>query len=154
VKTWTRLPERGLAVLRDRETAGFLGISLLVGVAVGLGAALLVVVAESIAHMFVWVDERWFEGASWFVLISVPVGVTLAWWIARRFAPEVAGDGVPEASAIFANAHALARYAALCQEAGLVPMRWGKPSPPLRPAAGHRRRRSRRAVRSASAARV
>lgn len=32
------------------------------------------------------------------------------------------GDGVPEASAIFANAHALARYAALCQEAGLVPI--------------------------------
>jgi chloride channel protein, CIC family len=102
VKTWTRLPERGLAVLRDRETAGFLAISLLVGVAVGLGAALLVVVAESIAHMFQWVDDRWFDGASWFALISVPFGVTLAWWIARRFAPEVAGDGVPEAAAALA----------------------------------------------------
>ncbi len=32
------------------------------------------------------------------------------------------GDGIPSVGCIEANAHALARYAALCQEAGLVPM--------------------------------
>jgi fructose-bisphosphate aldolase class I len=32
------------------------------------------------------------------------------------------GNGIPSRSCIEANAHALARYAALCQEAGLVPM--------------------------------
>ncbi len=32
------------------------------------------------------------------------------------------GDGIPSAGCIEGNAHALARYAALCQEAGLVPM--------------------------------
>jgi fructose-bisphosphate aldolase class I len=32
------------------------------------------------------------------------------------------GDAIPSRSAIEANAHALARYAALCQEAGLVPV--------------------------------
>lgn len=32
------------------------------------------------------------------------------------------GDGLPTLSAITANAHALARYAALCQEAGIVPI--------------------------------
>jgi fructose-bisphosphate aldolase class I len=32
------------------------------------------------------------------------------------------GDGIPSQGCIEANAHALARYAALCQEAGLVPM--------------------------------
>jgi fructose-bisphosphate aldolase class I len=32
------------------------------------------------------------------------------------------GDGIPSWGAIEANAHALARYAALCQEAGLVPV--------------------------------
>jgi fructose-bisphosphate aldolase class I len=32
------------------------------------------------------------------------------------------GDDMPSAGCIQANAHALARYAALCQEAGLVPM--------------------------------
>jgi fructose-bisphosphate aldolase class I len=32
------------------------------------------------------------------------------------------GDGIPSWGSIEANAHALARYAALCQEAGLVPI--------------------------------
>jgi len=32
------------------------------------------------------------------------------------------GDGIPGNACIEANAHALARYAALCQEAGIVPM--------------------------------
>jgi fructose-bisphosphate aldolase class I len=32
------------------------------------------------------------------------------------------GDGIPTGACIRANAHALARYAALCQEAGLVPI--------------------------------
>lgn len=32
------------------------------------------------------------------------------------------GDGLPTAAGMEANAHALARYAALCQEAGLVPI--------------------------------
>ncbi len=34
----------------------------------------------------------------------------------------VIGDGIPSTGCIEANAHALARYAALCQEAGLVPV--------------------------------
>ncbi len=34
----------------------------------------------------------------------------------------VVGDGLPSRSGLEANAHALARYAALCQEAGLVPI--------------------------------
>jgi fructose-bisphosphate aldolase class I len=32
------------------------------------------------------------------------------------------GDGIPSVACIGANAHALARYAALCQEAGIVPI--------------------------------
>ena len=32
------------------------------------------------------------------------------------------GDGIPTDACLHANAHALARYAALCQEAGLVPI--------------------------------
>ena len=32
------------------------------------------------------------------------------------------GDGIPTTACVNANAHALARYAALCQDAGLVPM--------------------------------
>src|SRR5881394_1079133 len=32
------------------------------------------------------------------------------------------GDGIPSEYSVWTNAHALARYAALCQEAGLVPI--------------------------------
>ena len=45
-------------------------------------------------------------------------GVRFAKWRAML----ILGDGLPSSSAIASNAHALARYAALCQEAGLVPI--------------------------------
>jgi len=41
---------------------------------------------------------------------------------AKWRAVTVVGDGLPSRSGLEANAHALARYAALCQEAGLVPV--------------------------------
>lgn len=48
----------------------------------------------------------------------VKMGVRFAKW---RAVIEV-GGGIPSRGCIEANAHALARYAALCQEAGLVPV--------------------------------
>ena len=48
----------------------------------------------------------------------VPMGARFAKWRAVL----VVGDGLPSRGCIEANAHALARYAALCQEAGLVPI--------------------------------
>jgi fructose-bisphosphate aldolase, class I len=46
------------------------------------------------------------------------LGATFAKWRAVI----TIGDGIPTRGCIEANAHALARYAALCQEAGLVPI--------------------------------
>jgi fructose-bisphosphate aldolase class I len=48
----------------------------------------------------------------------VQMGARFAKWRAVI----VVGEGIPSGAAIEANAHALARYAALCQEAGLVPV--------------------------------
>jgi fructose-bisphosphate aldolase class I len=48
----------------------------------------------------------------------VQMGARFAKWRAVI----VIGDGIPSRDCIAANAHALARYAALCQEAGLVPI--------------------------------
>ena len=48
----------------------------------------------------------------------VQMGARFAKWRAVL----VIGNGIPTAACIAANAHALARYAALCQEAGLVPV--------------------------------
>jgi len=88
--------ERGLGLLRDRETGAFLTLAALVGVAVGLGAGLLVWALRSVEGVFAELNSL-VGGGRWFVLISAPLGIVIAWWIARRFAREVAGDGVPEA---------------------------------------------------------
>lgn len=75
---------------------GFLAISALVGVGVGLGAAALIYLVEWLEEFFIpfAIDQ----GHAW-IFLTVPTGFLLAWFLARRFAPEVAGDGVPEAVA-------------------------------------------------------
>ena len=80
----------------------FLGIALLVGIAVGMGAAVLIWVLEGVEVIFHVLGEVTSGDAQWFVFVSVPVGLLAAWWIARRFATEVAGDGVPEVTAALA----------------------------------------------------
>ena len=49
----------------------------------------------------------------------VGLGAKFAKW---RAVITIGGDGRPSEACIHANAHALARYAALCQEAGVVPI--------------------------------
>lgn len=99
-----------VGVIAERRLGGFLALSALVGIGVGLGAAGLIALLEVIerllstplANLFApdevgfWNIER-----AWIFLV-VPLGLLLAWFIARRFAPEVAGDGVPEAAAALA----------------------------------------------------
>ncbi len=91
-------------VLAEREMGGFLFISAVVGVGVGLGAAGLVFLLDTFDRLLSPLFEElfnpaefgWFHSARFWIFVSVPVGLTLAWWIAHRFAPEVSGDGVPE----------------------------------------------------------
>lgn len=92
----TERTRQRLQMLRDPSGGGFLAIALLVGVAVGLGAGVLVYTLDIVARMFSWLSDNLFGGDwGWTPLIAVPLGLSGAWWIARRFAPEVAGDGVP-----------------------------------------------------------
>lgn len=89
-----RLPAVGM--LAERQMGGFLAISALVGVGVGLGAAALI-------YLVGWLEDFFLplaidEGHPW-IFLTVPTGLLVAWFIAKRFAPEVAGDGVPEAVA-------------------------------------------------------
>ncbi|REK23538.1 MAG: chloride channel protein, partial [Actinobacteria bacterium] len=94
METIRKIPAVG--VLAEKETGRFLFVSALVGIGVGLGAAALVFILDAVAELTADLDIH--EGSAW-VLLTVPAGLLIAWWIARHFAPEVAGDGVPEAAA-------------------------------------------------------
>ncbi len=88
--------------LAERQMGGFLALSALVGVGVGVGAAGMVYsldwVGNLIKPLFEGDDGSLFSLARLWIFLTVPVGFIVAWWIARRFAPEVAGDGVPAAT--------------------------------------------------------
>lgn len=92
-----RLPAVG--ALAERQMGGFLALSALVGVGVGVGAAGLVLALEAITHMMELIlptgEVGFWDPARFWIFVTVPVGLLIAWWIARTFAPEVAGDGVP-----------------------------------------------------------
>ncbi|GIU92055.1 MAG: transport integral membrane protein [Acidimicrobiia bacterium] len=87
-----------MTFVRERD-GGFFAVAALVGVAVGAGAALLISSLRWVAAGFSFVAENLMGGSPWFSIVSVVVGISLAWWIGRTFAPEVQGDGVPEAVA-------------------------------------------------------
>lgn len=94
--------ERFLAMVRERADTGFLVVSLLVGVIVGLAAGALIWVLEAVEWVFHLGGDVLAGGGAWFALVSVPLGIGIAWWLARRFAPEVGGDGVPEVTVALA----------------------------------------------------
>lgn len=102
LRSLRRVPVAG--VLAEREMGGFLFISALVGVGVGVGAAALVFLLDTFDRLLEPVfgplfdpeTHGWFHPMRAAVFASIPLGLLLAWWVARRFAPEVGGDGVPQ----------------------------------------------------------
>ena len=98
--SFRRLPAVG--ALAERQMGGFLALSALVGVGVGVGAAGLVLALEAVSHVLESLLPPstagfWDPGRFW-LFLTVPAGLSIAWWLARQFAPEVAGDGVPAAT--------------------------------------------------------
>ncbi|MCJ7725249.1 MAG: hypothetical protein MUP76_02505, partial [Acidimicrobiia bacterium] len=78
--------------MEPRGTAAFLIVSSLVGVLVGLAAAALIGAIGGLSHLMAIVGEH--VGSTRLVpLVSIPLGFLAAWFIAHRFAPEVAGEG-------------------------------------------------------------
>jgi len=87
------LPIRALkSVLRPGGTPAFLVLSVAVGVLVGLAAAILILSLDLVGEAL----SELRGGAPWEPLLFVPVGLLAAWLVAKRFAPEVVGDGVPD----------------------------------------------------------
>ncbi len=92
IDSFRKIPAVG--VLAERETGRFLFVSALVGVGVGLGAAALVKTLELVSHL---TESLLITDGSVWIFATIPIGFFAAWLIARHLAPEVAGDGVPEA---------------------------------------------------------
>ncbi len=83
---------------KPASTAGLMAVALVVGVLVGVGAFLLVEAIDLVADLTRDLAEL--LPADWlWMFITVPAGLLAAWWLARRYAPEVAGDGVPQVTA-------------------------------------------------------
>jgi len=81
--------------LRPWGGAGLLLLSLLVGAGAGVGAAVLIYSLEFVGRLTLHVaGTSLFSG--WWMFVTVPVGMFLAWLITAMFAPEVAGHGVPQ----------------------------------------------------------
>jgi len=90
-----------IAALQRRGTAVFLALAVAVGVLVGVAAAALIGALQGIGELVSWAGDS-LDIPDGVFFVSIPLGLLLAWVIARRFAPEVAGDGVPEATAALA----------------------------------------------------
>lgn len=81
--------------LRPSSGAGLLALAGLVGVGAGVGAAALILALRLVGEVTdrvaaVPLLDRWW------MFITIPVGMFLAWFLTAMFAPEVAGHGVPQ----------------------------------------------------------
>ena len=83
------------SALRARGHTAFLAASLLLGVLVGIGAALLVWAMELVAHGVTETDA-FFGLGKYVFLISIPLGLLGAWALNRWLGPDVSGGGVAE----------------------------------------------------------
>ena len=82
--------------LTSRGTAAFMFAALVLGLIVGLGAAVLVWAIEFVFHGTANLYD-YLEWGRWFFVFSVPVGILVSWILDRRFGPGVASGGVTEA---------------------------------------------------------
>jgi CIC family chloride channel protein len=82
--------------LASRGTAAFMFAALVLGLIVGVGAAVLVWAIELVFRGTANIDD-YLEWGRWFVVLSVPVGILVSWLLDRRYGPGVASGGVTEA---------------------------------------------------------
>ena len=83
-----------------RRTAAFIALALVVGFLAGLAGAGLIAAIDLVSRGTEELEVLSGLG-QWLVLATVPIGLYLAWLLARRY-PEVRGSGVPETTAALA----------------------------------------------------
>ena len=83
------------AAFRRRGTASFLFAAVVLGVLVGLAAALLVWLIEFVRTGATSFSD-WSQWGIWVVVVTIPIGMTASWLIDRRWGPAVSGGGITE----------------------------------------------------------
>lgn len=81
--------------MKQRGTTSFLVASVVLGVLVGLATALLaflIDVSETLTMQF----GEWTDWGLYAFLITIPVGLSISWWLNRRVGPGISGGGVTE----------------------------------------------------------
>ena len=78
-----------------RGTASFLTAALVLGVLVGLGAAVLVWAIAGVFHIWESAEDALGWG-TWLFVVSIPIGLLISWGLNRRFGPGVSSGGVTE----------------------------------------------------------
>lgn len=102
---------RSATFVRPSGNASLMAYALLVGIGAGAGAAVLVSALRLVARSVVRIGDLGPAlGRGWFFLF-IPAGMWLAWAVARRWAPEAIGHGVPQI------------LAALTLDGGRIPFR-------------------------------
>lgn len=88
----TSVIQKVKGALLQRGAAAFMAASLGVGIIVGLAAALLVWLTQLLRD----VSEAGMDDRSWLIIVTVPVGLMIAWLIAGMAGREVESGGVTE----------------------------------------------------------
>jgi len=65
-------------------------------VAVAVLAGLVAALFARLCDAAMETHQHWYAKAPWLTLALLPIGLTLAAWLTRRFAPEAAGSGIPQ----------------------------------------------------------
>jgi len=87
--------ERFKTALTKRGAASFMVAALILGVVVGLAAALLVTLVQLVAKGTFSFSE-WTGWGIWAVVVTVPVGMSVSWLIDQRWGPAISGGGITE----------------------------------------------------------
>jgi CIC family chloride channel protein len=90
-----RRPRPGFLGRSVGTTPRLMAVAAVVGVGAGIGAVVLIKLVELVGDGVSELHDL-LGGATAWLLLTVPCGIWLAWWLTNRFGPEAAGHGVPQ----------------------------------------------------------
>lgn len=90
----TRL-DKVRAAFRKRGTTSFLVAAVVLGGLVGLGTAVLAILVDIVET---WTDSfgDWTNWGLWAFAVTIPIGMSVSWWLNERLGPGISGGGVSE----------------------------------------------------------